>query len=83
MENQNSPQPAGFIFVRHIRACGMCTLGAKRFFMNYGLSSAEVQEFYKNGMSVEKFNELFGHDPMAQQVIRKAQDEEKEINGRL
>ena len=83
MENQNSSQSAGFIFVRHIRACGMCTLGAKRFFMNYGLSSAEVQEFYKNGMSVEKFNELFGRDPMAQQVIRKAQDEEKEINGRL
>lgn len=83
MEDQNSPQIAGFIFVRHIRACGMCTLGAKRFFMNYGLSSAEVQEFYKNGMSVEKFNELFGRDPMAQQVIRKAQDEEKEINGRL
>lgn len=83
MKDQNSPLPAGFIFVRHIRACGMCTLGAKRFFMNYGLSSVEVQEFYKYGMSVEKFNELFGHDPMAQQVIRKAQDEEKETDGRL
>lgn len=72
MESQNSPHKAGFIFVHHIRACGMCTLGAKRFFIEQGLSSAEVQEFYQNGMSITRFEQLFGHDALARQVIERA-----------
>lgn len=75
MESQNSPHNAGFIFVRHIRACGMCTAGAKRFFLNQGLLSSEIQSFYKNGMTIMRFEELFGHDAMAQQVIMRAKED--------
>lgn len=76
-EHDSSPQPAGFIFVRHIRACGMCTAGAKRFFIDHGMTSAEVQDFYQNGMSISLFEDLFGHDALAQQVIERAKQDGK------
>mgnify|MGYP003603676390 CR=1 FL=1 len=75
MEDQNSSQNAGFIFVRHIRACGMCSIKARRFFLDRGWSNAEVQDFFNNGMAIEKFERLFGHDAMAQQVIQRAKQD--------
>ena len=75
MESQNSPQRAGFIFVHHIRACNMCTIKARRFFLNQGLTNAEIQDFFDNGMAIERFEELFGHDAMAQQVIMRAKED--------
>lgn len=75
METQNSSQNAGFIFVHHIRACGMCTIKARRFFLNQGLTNAEIQDFFDNGMPIARFEELFGHDAMAQQVIMRAKED--------
>lgn len=75
MESQNSPHKAGFIFVHHIRACSMCTIKARRFFLNHGLTNAEIQYFFDNGMAIERFEELFGHDAMAQQVIMRAKED--------
>lgn len=72
MESQNSPHKAGFIFVHHIRACGMCTIKARRFFLNQGLTNIEIKYFFDNGMPIARFEELFGHDAMAQQVIMRA-----------
>lgn len=77
METQDSPQSAGFIFVRHIRACGICTTGARRFLIDNGMTRAEVQDFFNNGMSIEKFEKMFGHDAMAQQVIERAKQDGK------
>ena len=75
MESQNSPHKAGFIFVRHIRACGMCTIKARRFFLNQGLTNTEIKDFFDNGMPIARFEELFGHDAMAQQVIERAKED--------
>lgn len=75
MEDRNSSQNAGFIFVRHIRACGMCTIKARRYFVDHGWSNDQIQDFFENGMSIEKFTELFGHDASAQQVINKAKED--------
>ncbi|WP_445344759.1 hypothetical protein [Acinetobacter bohemicus] len=75
MEIQNSSQNAGFIFVRHIRACGMCSIKARRFFLDRGWSNTEIQDFFDNGMLIERFEQLFGHDAMAQQVIEKAKQD--------
>ena len=72
MESQNSPHKAGFIFVHHIRACSMCTIKARRFFLNQGLTNIEIIDFFDNGMPIARFEELFGHDAMAQQVIMSA-----------
>jgi hypothetical protein len=71
-EHDQSSQTAGFIFVCHIRACGMCTIKARRFFLNQGLTNAEIQDFFNNGMPIDQFEQLFGHDAMAQQVIERA-----------
>ena len=73
MENQNSSQPAGFIFVRHIRACGMCSIKARRYFLDQGWTNAQIKDFFDNGMPIEQFKALFWHDAMAQQVIEKAE----------
>jgi len=75
MESQNSPHKAGFIFVHHIRACDMCTIKARRFFLNHGLTNAEIRDFFDRGMAIERFEELFGHDAMAQQVIMRAKED--------
>ena len=75
MESQNSPHKAGFIFVHHIRACSMCTIKARRFFLNQGLTNIEIKDFFDNGMAIEQFEELFGHDAMAQQVIMRAKED--------
>lgn len=75
MESQNSQHKAGFIFVHHIRACSMCTIKARRFFLDQGLTNAEIQDFFDNGMAIERFEELFGHDAMAQQVIMRAKED--------
>ena len=74
MESQNSPHKVGFIFVHHIRACSMCTIKARRFFLNQGLTNAEIQDFFDNGMPIARFEELFGHDAMAKQVIMRAKE---------
>lgn len=75
MDTENSSLNAGFIFVRHIRACGMCTIKARRFLLNQGLSNNEIQDFFSNGMSIQRFEALFGHDAMARQVIERAQQD--------
>ena len=75
MESQNSPHKAGFIFVHHIRACGMCTIKARRFFLNQGLTNVEIKDFFDNGKPIVRFEELFGHDAMAQQVIERAKED--------
>lgn len=77
LEHDQSSQSAGFIFVRHIRACGICTTGARRFLIDNGMTRAEVQDFFNNGMSIEKFEKMFGHDAMAQQVIERAKQDGK------
>ena len=74
MKSQNSPQNAGFIFVHHIRACGMCTLKARRFLLDRNWSNQEVKEFFEHGMSIERFEKLFGQDAMARQIIKKAKE---------
>jgi hypothetical protein len=71
-EYDSSSQTVGFIFVRHIRACGMCSIKARRFFLDFGWTNAQVQEFFNNGMPIDQFEQLFGHDAMAQQVIERA-----------
>jgi len=75
MEIQDSSQNAGFIFVRHIRACGMCSIKARRFFLDHGWSNTEIQDFFENGMLIERFEKLFGHDAMVQQVITRAKED--------
>ena len=75
MDQVNSSQNAGFIFVRHIRAAGFCTVGSRRFLLNQGMSNAEIQDFFNNGMSIELFEQRFGHDAMAQQVIMRAKED--------
>lgn len=75
MDTEDSPQNAGFIFVRHIRAAGFCTVGSRRFLLDQGMSNAEIQDFFSNGMSIERFEQLFGHDAMARQVIERAQED--------
>lgn len=73
MEDQNSPQNAGFIFVHHIRACGMCSIKARRYFLDHGWTNAQIKDFFDNGMPIEQFKAFFGHDAMAQQVIERAE----------
>jgi len=75
METQNSSQKAGFIFVRHIRACGMCTIKSRRFLLDQGWSNQQVQDFFKNGMPIDEFEQFFGHDAMARQVIERAKQD--------
>lgn len=75
MKDQNSSQNAGFIFVSHIRACGMCSIKARRYFVDHGWSNDQIHDFFNNGMCIEKFTELFGHDAQAQQVITKAKED--------
>ncbi|MHA3061173.1 hypothetical protein ACX1NY_11190 [Acinetobacter sp. ANC 4631] len=82
-DTSDSPQNAGFIFVRHVRACGMCTLGARRFLLANGMTSDEVRDFYQNGMTIEKFEQMFGHDALCREVINKAKEDgqEEKANG--
>ena len=75
MDTENSSQNAGFIFVWHIRAAGFCTVGSRRFLLDQGMSNAEIQDFFSNGMSIQRFEALFGHDAMARQVIERAQQD--------
>jgi hypothetical protein len=53
----------------------MCTIKARRFFLNQGLTNAEIKDFFDNGMPITRFEELFGHDAMAQQVIMRAKED--------
>ena len=53
----------------------MCTIKARRFFLNHGLTNAEIQDFFDNGMPIARFEELFGYDAMAQQVIMRAKED--------
>ena len=72
---QDSSQNAGFIFVRHIRACGMCTIKSRRFLLDRGWSNQQVQDFFKNGMPIDEFEKFFGRDAMARQVIERAKQD--------
>ena len=78
MNIQPGSHNASFIFVRHIRACGFCTIGARRFLLERGLSNEEIQDFYQNGMAIERFKQRFGDDVQAQQVIKKALNDGQE-----
>lgn len=75
MEDQNSSQNAGFIFVRHIRACGMCTIKARRYLLDKGWTNQQIQEFFQNGMLIEEFEQHFGRDAMVKQIIEKAKQD--------
>ncbi|ENU80001.1 hypothetical protein F975_01753 [Acinetobacter sp. ANC 3789] len=75
MDIPNSSHNAGFIFVRHIRAAGFCTIGSRRFLLDQGMSNAEIQDFFNHGMSTERFEQLFGQDAMARQVIERAKQD--------
>lgn len=75
MDTQNSSQNAGFIFVHHIRACGMCSIKARRYFLDHGWTNDQIQDFFKNGMPVDEFDKLFGRDAMARQVIERAKQD--------
>lgn len=75
MEPQNSSQNAGFIFVRHIRASGMCTIKARRYLLDKGWTNQQIQDFFKNGMLVEEFEQNFGRDAMVQQIIKRAKED--------
>lgn len=72
MNNQTSSQNASFIFVRHIRACGMCTIKARRYLLDKGWSNQRIQDFFKNGMPITEFESHFGSDAMVQQIIERA-----------
>lgn len=75
MESQDSSQNAGFIFVRHIRACGMCAIKSRRYLLDRGWSNDQIQDFFSNGMLISEFEGLFGHDAMVQQIIKKAKED--------
>lgn len=85
MKEKNSSHNASFIFAHHIRACGFCAQGARRFLLERGLTNEEIQAFYKTGMCIEIAKKRFGSDALAQQVIQKALEDgkEKSANGRL
>lgn len=64
------PEISGRIYMRHLRSVSMCAKGSLRVFTQYyGLSNAEVSDFFANGMLIEDFIAKFGHDAMAQQAI--------------
>lgn len=75
MNNQTSSQNTGFIFVRHIRACGMCTIKARRYLLDKGWSNQRIQDFFKNGMPIDEFEGYFGSDAMVQQIIERAKQD--------
>lgn len=52
----------------------MCSVKVRRFMLNQGLGDAEVKDFFKNGMALERFKELFGHDANAQQIIKRVEE---------
>ena len=53
----------------------MCTIKARRFFLNQGLTNTDIQDFFDNGMPIARFEKLFGHDAMVQQVIKRVKDD--------
>lgn len=75
MHNQPSSPNAGFIFVRHIRACGMCTIKARRYLLDRDWSNDKIQDFFKNGMPITEFESHFGDDAMVQQIIERAKQD--------
>ena len=72
---QDSSQNAGFIFVRHIRACGMCTIKSRRFLLARGWSNPQVPDFFTTGMPIDECEKVFGRDARARQVIERAKQD--------
>lgn len=66
------------VYMHHVRKSGMCSGGAREFFIKHGLS---WDEFLKNGISVEKLK--LTNDAMAFQVCECAIIEYKKTNGAL
>ena len=83
MESQNSPHKAGFIFVHHIRACSMCTIKARRFFLNQGLTNVEIQDFFDNRMPIAQLNQartLDQYEATAQRRYSAANEFSRRVN---
>ena len=59
------------VFIEDIVACGMCGTGARDYFLRKGWTKQQVIDFYKNGMELDQFESEFGHDAMAQPVIKR------------
>lgn len=51
----------------------MCSIKARRYFLDHGWTNAQIKDFFDNGMPIEQFKAFFGHDAMAQQVIERAE----------
>lgn len=73
------------VFIHHVRACGNCAIGMKKYLIDSGMTQKQAQDFFKNGMLISEFEERFGSDPLARNVIERAKlDGEKEkTDGRL
>lgn len=60
------------VYLRHIRAAGMCANGTKTFFEKNGL---DWRDFIHNGIEAEKLAAT--GDAMALQVVKVAQNEQR------
>lgn len=68
-DNRIFPEKDGYVFAHHLSELGMCAAGGRKFFKECGLTRLELSEFYSRGMHVDEFEQRFGHDTMARQVI--------------
>ena len=57
------------VTMRHVRAAGMCSYGAREFFKRHNLS---WQDFLKNGIPIADLVKT--KDAMALQVVKVAED---------
>jgi len=57
------------VTMRHVRAAGMCSSGAREFFKRYNLN---WQDFLKNGIPAKTLIEI--GDAMALQVVKVAEN---------
>lgn len=63
------------IYMRHLRATGLCAKGTRRYMAEcYGLSNVEVASFFKDGMAVDEFKQRFGNDVLGQRAIKLYED---------
>lgn len=49
---------------------GACVRGAVQFFKSYGMKNSEISDFIDFGMPIDEFKSRFGHDALAQNVIK-------------
>ena len=59
------------VHMRHVRAAGMCSRGARAFCLSHNL---DWQEFLKSGLPVSSLDGI--DDEMLRSVIARAKDEE-------